>query len=102
MRMSHPKPRNHEDFEILSLKLLRAYWQCEQLERYSTPGGVQQGVDIIDLSGQDPLRAAQCKLHEEGKSITGDEIRAEVEKAKHFTARTLPDSHNSQGQQRCP
>jgi hypothetical protein len=42
-------------------------------------------VDIIDLSGQDPLRAAQCKLHEEGKPITEDEIRAEVEKAKHFT-----------------
>jgi hypothetical protein len=31
MRISHPKPKNHEDFEILSLKLLRAYWKCEQL-----------------------------------------------------------------------
>jgi tetratricopeptide (TPR) repeat protein len=84
MRLDHRKPRNDEDFEILSLKLLRAHWNCQHLERYSTSGGKQHGVDIIDLSGQDPMRGAQCKLHEEGKKITGDEIRIEVDKAKEF------------------
>lgn len=87
MRMDHRKPRSPEDFEILCLKLLRAYWKCDQLERYSTSGGAQHGVDLIDLSGQEPLRGAQCKLHEEGKAITAKEVRDEVEKAKNFTPR---------------
>ena len=41
-------------------------------------------MDIVDLSGQNPLRAAQCKLHEEGKVITPTEVRGEIEKAKEF------------------
>ena len=50
------------------------------------PGGrPQHGVDIIDVSGQDPLRAAQCKLHEEGTVTTPNEVRGEIEKAKAFT-----------------
>ena len=84
MRKNHPTPRNDEDFEILCLKLLRAHWKCEELELYSTSGGKQHGIDIIDMSGQEPMRGAQCKLHEEGKSITGKEILKEVEKAKVF------------------
>ena len=84
MRKSHPKPTNPEDFEILSANLLRAYWKCELVERYSTPGGAQEGIDIIDLSGKDPLRAAQCKLHEDSKPITAKEIEDEVTKARGF------------------
>ena len=84
MRKSHPKPTNSEDFEILCTSLLRAHWKCDQVERYSTPGGTQQGIDIIDMSGKDPLRAAQCKLHEDGKAITSREIKKEVGKAREF------------------
>ena len=50
----------------------------ESRDRLST------GVDIIDVSGQDPLRAAQCKLHEEGKATTPADVTKEVEKAKGF------------------
>ena len=85
MRKSHPKPTNPEDFEILSANLLRAHWECDQLERYSIPGGAQEGIDIIDLSGKEPLRAAQCKLHKDSKPITSREIEDEVAKARGFT-----------------
>ena len=84
MRKSHNRPRNEQDFEKLCLKLLRAYWECPELQQYATRGETQHGVDIIDLSGQDPLRAAQCKLHEEGKVTTPAEVKGEIEKAKEF------------------
>ena len=85
MRKSYQKPKNHQDFEELCLRLLRAYWKCPELALYATRGQAQHGVDIIDVSGQDPLRAAQCKLHEEGTVTTPDEVRGEIEKAKEFT-----------------
>ena len=85
MRKSYNRPKNEQDFEVLCLKLLRVHWECPELSTYATKGQIQNGVDIIDLSGQEPLRAAQCKLHEEGKMITEAEIRKEIEKAKKFT-----------------
>ena len=85
MRKSHNRPRTEQDFESLCLKLLRAYWKCPELELYATRGQAQHGVDIVDLSGRKPLRAAQCKLHEEGKVTTPSEFRTEIEKAKGFT-----------------
>ena len=84
MRKSHNRPRNEQDFELLCLKLLRAYWNCPELELYATKGQAQCGVDIVDPSGQEPLRAAQCKLHEEGKLTTRSEMKNEIEKAKGF------------------
>ena len=84
MRKSHNRPKNDQDFEKLCLRLLRAYWKCPELQQYATRGQAQHGVDILDLSGQEPLRAAQCKLHEEGKVTTQDEVKDEVEQAKGF------------------
>lgn len=84
MRRGYNKPKNPEDFEILCLKLLRAHWKCPELDRYATKGEVQNGVDILDLSGQDPLYGAQCKLREEGKKITRTQVRNEIEKARKF------------------
>lgn len=84
MRKSYKKPKNHQDFEKLCLRLLQTHWDCPGLRQYATSGQAQNGVDIIDLSGQDPLRAAQCKLHEEGKVTTPDEVKGEIEKAKAF------------------
>ena len=85
MRKSHNWPKNDQDFEKLCLKLLRAYWKCPELDLYATRGQAQHGVDIIDLSGQETLRAAQCKLHEEGKATTRAEVEGEIKKAKAFT-----------------
>ena len=84
MRKSHRRPRNEEDFVLLCLKLLRVYWKCPELEPYATRGQAQHGVDIVDLSGQETLRAAQCKLHEEGKMTDRSEVNDEIQKAKGF------------------
>lgn len=84
MRKSHRRPRNEEDFVLLCLKLLRVFWKCPDLEPYATRGQAQHGVDIVDLSGRDPLRAAQCKLHEEGKLTDHSEVYEEIQKAKTF------------------
>lgn len=84
MRKSHRRPRNEADFELLCLKLLRVFWKCPDLEPYATRGQAQHGVDIVDLSGRDPLRAAQCKLHEEGKLTDHSEVYEEIQKAKTF------------------
>ncbi len=84
MRKSHNRPRNEQDFERLCLRLLRAHWQCPELQLYASRGESQHGVDIIDESGGEPLRGAQCKLHEEGKATTRSEVKAEIEKAKEF------------------
>lgn len=84
MRKSYNKPQNSEDFEILCLELLRAHWGCPELVRYALRGQAQNGVDILDLSGEDLLRAAQCKLREEGARITPIEVESEIEKAKKF------------------
>ncbi len=84
MRKSHNRPRTEQDFESLCLKLLRAYWKCPELELYATRGQAQHGVDIVDLSGREPLCAAQCRLHEEGKVTTRSEVREEIVKAKGF------------------
>ena len=85
MRQSYNRPKHEQDFEILCLKLLQVHWECPDLSIYATKGQTQNGVDIVDLSGQEPLRAVQCKLHEEGKRITQAEIKKEVGKAKKFT-----------------
>ena len=84
MRKSHNRPRTEQDFESLCLKLLRAYWKCPELQLYATRGQAQYGVDIVDVSNQGSLRAAQCKLHEEGKVTTRFEVEKEIEKAKGF------------------
>ncbi len=85
MRKSHNRPRNPQDFELLCLKLLRAYWSCPELELYATRGQAQYGVDIVDLSGRESLHAAQCKLHEKEKVTTRSEVKNEIDKAKRFT-----------------
>ena len=85
MRRSHPRPRNEKDFEVLCLQLLQAHWHCRELHLYAKRGQAQHGVDIIDTSGQEPLRAAQCKLRTEGTRIGPSEIQEEINKAQGFS-----------------
>ncbi len=85
MRFSYPPPANEADFERLCLALLRRHWSLPRLELYAHRGEKQHGVDIIDMGANDPLTAAQCKLHNSRKALTTYEVCGEVDKAKTFS-----------------
>ena len=78
-------PKNEDEFENLCLELLRLYWSRPKLFLFGKRGERQFGIDILDLGGQIPLFAAQCKLKEEHKNLTPSAIRKEVNEAKQFT-----------------
>jgi tetratricopeptide (TPR) repeat protein len=82
MRFSYPIPKTDNDFEHLCCQLLKRHWGRPQLQRYAHSGEEQDGVDIHDPSQTKPIHAAQCKLHDYGKTIPPREIQEEVDKAK--------------------
>jgi tetratricopeptide (TPR) repeat protein len=77
-------PANDDEFERLCLELLRRHWSRPGLEIFGKRGERQYGIDILDLSGETPVYAAQCKLKEEHKSLQPAEIQVEVDEAKKF------------------
>lgn len=79
-----PIPTDEDDFEDLCVDILRIYWNRPGLERYGTRGQRQNGVDILDLGGVNPLHAAQCKLREFGKKLSPTTIEEEVTDALGF------------------
>jgi tetratricopeptide (TPR) repeat protein len=83
-RQKRNPPANEADFERLCLKLLKAHWKCPTLELYGRRGERQHGIDILDMSGLDPLRAGQCKLYNSRKSLPPALIRDEVDAVKAF------------------
>jgi tetratricopeptide (TPR) repeat protein len=80
-----PIPTNDDDFERLCLHLLRYHWSRPGLEIFGKRGERQFGIDILDVGGQTPIYAAQCKLREEHKSLAPSEIQEEVDEANKFT-----------------
>jgi tetratricopeptide (TPR) repeat protein len=83
-RFKNPPPANADDFERLCLRLLKAYWNLPKLELYGRRGERQHGVDIIETSGAETLRAAQCKLYDASETLPPAEIQAEVNAAVGF------------------
>jgi tetratricopeptide (TPR) repeat protein len=77
-------PTNEDRFEDLCLELLKQHWAKPQLQRFGKRGERQDGVDLLDLGGTEPLYAAQCKLKEASKALAPSEIQEEVNKAKSF------------------
>jgi hypothetical protein len=55
-----------------------------RLERFGRRGQRQFGIDILDLGGQSPIHAAQCKLREYGKTLSPTTISEEVNEARKF------------------
>lgn len=82
--MRYPQPDHEEAFEEFSLRLLRRHWNLPHLERFGHRGEGQSGIDLVDLSGADPLRGAQCKHHASHKTLSPQEVREEVIKARAF------------------
>jgi tetratricopeptide (TPR) repeat protein len=83
-RTKNAAPANYADFERLCLRLLKAYWKCTTLELFGRRGERQSGIDILDVGGADPLRAAQCKLYDPSKTLPPAEIKAEIQAARKF------------------
>ena len=83
MRFSYPIPKTDDDFEHLCCQLLKRHWNRPQLQRYAHRGEKQDGLDIFDPTQTKPIRGAQCKLHDYGKTIPPKEIQGEVDKAKN-------------------
>src|SRR4051794_10521934 len=83
MRFNYAIPKTEDDFEHLCCQLLKRHWNCPHLQRYAHRGEEQEGVDIFDPAQTKPIRAAQCKLHDSGKTIPPKEIQDEVDKAKN-------------------
>ena len=79
-----PIPTNDDDFEKMCRDLLRRYWSRPGLEIFGKRGERQYGIDILDLGGQEPLYAAQCKLKEPQKTLPPRAIEDEVAEAKLF------------------
>jgi hypothetical protein len=105
-RSKNSPPANPDDFERLCLRLLKAHWNCSTLELYGRRGYRQDGIDIIDIGGAEPLRAAQCKLYDERTTLPPAVIEAEVGAAKRFpfslgryaictTARVSPEAQQA-------
>lgn len=82
--MKYPIPQNEDAFEDFAIEFFRSIWSTRQADRFGRRGQRQHGVDILDLSGEKPLRAAQCKYHSLTDHLTAKELRAEVAKAKKF------------------
>jgi tetratricopeptide (TPR) repeat protein len=78
-------PTDPDAFEQMCLQVLRRYWSRPGLEIFGKRGERQYGIDILDVGGETPIYAAQCKLKEEHKSLPPSEIQGEVDKAKQFT-----------------
>ena len=77
-------PVNSADFEQMCLALLRRHWSRPGLESFAKRGEGQFGIDILDISGEPQIYAAQCKLREPHKSLSPAEIQAEVNAAIRF------------------
>ncbi len=86
-RYRYPQPPNEDAFEEFCLALIREAWARPRLERYGHRGDRQHGVDLLDMSGQTPLLAIQCKHHSMHKTLPPKELEEEVNKAREFPVR---------------
>lgn len=83
-----PPPSNWQDFESLCCDLWREIWKDPNTKKNGRQGQPQNGVDIFGRPEQGKEWAGiQCKGKDNysDKSLTEDEVRREVEKAKSFT-----------------
>lgn len=81
----YPRPRSWDEFEEICWDLFVRLWNDPDTVRHGRSGQAQSGVDLYGrLDGQGLTVGAQCKLHQEGKVLTWDEVEAEVEKAEQF------------------
>jgi len=69
MDYTFPTPTDENAFESFCMRLLRVHWPSSDPQLYGRRRQRQDGVDITDESGAEPLRAAQCKYRKPGLPI---------------------------------
>ena len=81
-----PKPQNEQDFEDCNVVLWRCILNDDNVKRHGRRGQRQHGVDIVGCREGLPnqIVGIQCKLKGEGRKLSEDEVREEVEKALTF------------------
>ena len=81
-----PMPQNEQDFEDCNVVLWRCILNDDNVKRHGRRGQRQHGVDIVGCREGRPKQIVgiQCKLKGEGRKLTEDEVREEVEKALTF------------------
>lgn len=82
-----PPPANWQDFESLCCDLWRAIWKDPNTQKNGRQGQPQHGVDIFGRPDQgNSWAGVQCKGKDnfDDKTLTEDEVKTEVEKAKSF------------------
>jgi len=85
--MQIPPPKNWQDFESLCCDLWKEIWEDPYTQKNGRQGQPQHGVDINGRPKQGTSWAGiQCKGKDNfaDKTLTAEEIRGEVEKAKSF------------------
>lgn len=82
-----PKPRDEQTFERCNEILWRCILADEAAHLHGRRGQKQRGVDLVGLRDGQPeqIVGVQCRLKSEGRTLTEDEVKKEVEKALTFT-----------------
>ena len=82
-----PKPRDEQTFECCNEILWRCILRDATVQLHGRRGQRQYGVDLTGIRDDQPenLVGVQCRLKSEGKSLTEDEVRAEVVKALTYS-----------------
>lgn len=83
-RFRYPQPPNEDAFEEFCLILGKEAWSKPFLERYGHRGERQHGIDLLDMSGDTPLFAVQCKHHASNRTLPPKEIEDEIAKVLTF------------------
>src|SRR5262245_24351164 len=81
-------PSRWQDFENLVRDIFRAEWRDFHTQKHGRPGQKQQGVDLFGRpAGSTGWAGVQCKDKDLllRATLTVDELRAEVQKARSFT-----------------
>lgn len=89
-RFQLPPPSNWQDLESLCSDLWRRIWKDPATTKHGRTGQPQHGVDVYGRPDQGANWAGiQCKGKDTlaGTSVTPEELRAEVDKAKLFEPR---------------
>lgn len=69
----------------MCLELLQRHWSRPGLAIFGKSGERQFGIDLLDVSGESQIYAAQCKLKEPHKSLSPADIQSEVDEALKFS-----------------